>query len=102
MNALAIYEKSLDYFLRVLKEETDPGIRNSLSTTMKRYLDRAEEIKHMLQYANQQGIGSELKQCDFCKKPIGLVEDFKISSDQKLYHLKCFDGIVGQLQPKKF
>lgn len=94
--ALAIYEKSLDYFMRALKEENDPSLKNSLSSAMRRYLERAEQIKSMVHFANTQGVGLDVKHCDFCNKPIGLTEDFKVTSEQKMYHIKCFDGIIGK------
>jgi len=49
-----LYETALDYYLAALKAESNPDMKKSISDRMKLYLDRAEQLKQVVQQQNRQ------------------------------------------------
>jgi len=51
--ALSLYETALDYYLASFKAEPSPDMKKNISDRMKLYLDRAEQLKPIVQQQNR-------------------------------------------------
>jgi len=54
IKALSLYEQALDYYLAALKAEAHPDMKKSISDRMRVYLDRAEQLKPVVQQLRHQ------------------------------------------------